>query len=136
MLYYLIMHLIRVLIVQMYPNNHHRTRFLHIFLSSINIVLLFRRVCFNKKICKNRLFCFHKEMYICGLVAFFIIFIDNMIVMCGTIKENAFFLFENTSFRFESESPRSKVSVFPLFLFASSIGSIGIQIVFLSIDIC
>lgn len=56
--------------------------------------------------------------------------------MCGTIKENAFFLFENTSFRFESEGPRSKVSVFPLFLFASSIGSIGIQIVFLSIDIC
>ncbi|KXU60005.1 hypothetical protein HMPREF3218_0200160 [Prevotella bivia] len=53
--------------------------------------------------------------------SFFIIFIDNMIVMCGTIKENAFFLFENTSFRFESESPRSKVSVFPLFLFASSI---------------
>lgn len=115
MLYYLIMHLIRVLIVQMYPNNHHRTRFLHVFLSSINIVLLFRRVCFNKKICKNRLFCFHKEMYICGLVAFLLFFIDNMIVMCGTIKENAFFLFENTSFRFESEALVQKLVFFLYF---------------------
>ncbi len=61
MLYYLIMHLIRVLIVQMYPNNHHRTRFLHIFLSSINIVLRFRRVCFNKKYAKIDYFAFIKK---------------------------------------------------------------------------